>query len=129
MTSNPILNPFCEICGKYKGIGFCKDSKCKGHEQDKSTNNENTLRSSFVSKNWCSICGNSSISYCTSCNQGFCEKHAIGLENSRLIHKEQHIGTCVECGKYVCENCWILDDTGAIICLDHLENREQTTKE
>jgi hypothetical protein len=40
----------------------------------------------------------------------------------RVQSPEHHIGTCGFCSFLVCEDCWVVNDNGKVICLNHLEN-------
>jgi hypothetical protein len=74
----------------------------------------------------CSICKNDLILSCSQCGQGFCKTHSEGSQLSQLGTFHQRVGTCVECHEVVCENCWILNPNGDIVCLTHVEKERKT---
>ena len=113
--------PMCQYCGKYKGIGPCKDPTCPGSKEQA----EAGVVSKIPTSNPCSMCDDEIVVQCAQCGQGYCQIHGKGAELSRLGDFYQHIGTCVECKKNVCENCWILNPNGDILCLIHLEKQRE----
>ena len=132
MKYNPLLDPFCNECGMYKGIGFCKNPDCKSQIPESENETDSGVQTRYKQvnqQNLCCLCENLSIVICCRCNQGYCETHSSGLNESRLCHKDQHIGLCIKCQRFVCENCWILNDSGSILCLNHLEEPENSAKE
>ena len=124
---DPVLLPICNHCGKYKGVGHCKNPACPGSlrqlekggseiEEDSSKKPVNQL---------CSICMNDQVLTCSQCGQGFCTTHGLGSELNQLGTFHQRVGTCVECHQVVCENCWILNPSGDIVCLTHVEKERE----
>lgn len=107
--------PFCPHCGQYKGIGDCQNPDCHETAEGKSIIN-NTMTK-------CLICSSKGVVSCSVCKQMYCDKHSAGMNETRLIAIDQHIGTCEICGKTVCENCWIFDKKGKITCLKHSESK------
>ena len=123
------LLPMCNHCGKYKGIGYCNNPVCPEFQRqlDKgdSVMEDDSLNNSVYQS--CSICKKEQVITCKQCGQGFCKTHSAGSESKQFVSFHQHIGTCVECQEVVCENCWILNPNGDIICLIHVE-REPKNK-
>ena len=125
LRKNPALDPFCSRCGKYKGIGPCLNPNCRSYDNKTDPGSQVILNHS----DWCSICGSPAEIKCHVCGQSFCDVHALGKNDSQLHHKDQHVGTCVKCNSYVCEDCWILNTSGSILCLYHLEKNEKRANE
>ena len=125
---DPQLLPICEKCGKYKGVGPCKNISCpesvKHSEEGEPMTREDNPNESV--NNPCSICGKEQVAICSQCGKGFCQTHSEGADLNLLGNFHQHVGTCVECQKVVCENCWILNPNGDIVCLTHLEEERKT---
>jgi hypothetical protein len=117
------LLPLCKFCGKYKGIGLCKDPACPGSMKQVDREEPDIERDNGKerTKQPCVVCGKQQIVTCTQCGEGYCETHSIGAELNQLGSFHQRVGTCVECQQVVCEKCWILNPNGDIICLTHLE--------
>jgi hypothetical protein len=115
---DPLLLPICGHCGKYKGVGPCKNPACPRSERQ-SHNGEPVTEEDV--KRPCRICMKDQVLTCAQCGQGFCQKHSVGAELNQLGSFHQRIGTCVECQQVVCEYCWILNPNGDIVCLKHLE--------
>ena len=116
--------PMCQHCGKYKGVGPCKDPSCQGF-QEQSEDGQITKTGSATP---CCMCYEDLVVSCTQCGRGYCESHGKGAELSRLSDFHQHVGTCIECKRVVCENCWILNPNGDIVCLAHLEKQRKTQR-
>lgn len=121
---DPLLLPLCQFCGEYKGVGSCKNPRCQmyfvgGTTQERDNANESTNQE-------CNICGKIKYARCTKCGREFCEPHSLGVNSTRFVNFHQHLGTCVECQKIVCENCWILSPKGEIICLIHVEEERKS---
>jgi hypothetical protein len=112
---DPLLLPICQQCGKYKGVGPCKNPSCSEFE--------NESKISVQAMKSCIICEKQQQVVCSRCGQGFCKEHGAGAELNQLATLNQRLGTCVECKKVVCDNCWILNPNGDIVCLIHLEDR------
>lgn len=125
---DPLLLPICNYCGKYKGVGPCKNPACSGalrqSEEGESMMEENSSKESV--NQHCSICRKDQVLVCAQCGQGFCHAHSVGSELNQLDTFHQRVGTCVECQQVVCENCWILNPSGDIICLTHVEKERKT---
>ncbi|MGY5879187.1 MAG: hypothetical protein RTV31_03005 [Candidatus Thorarchaeota archaeon] len=118
MTRNtPEILPYCQHCGRFKGVGICENPKC-----DKTNRVEvGTLREQF---NECVICSAEGVHSCSQCGGSYCEQHATGREEPKLTSMDQHLGTCVVCGKVICEQCWIFNNTGSVTCLVHRESED-----
>ncbi len=124
---DPALLPICKHCGKYKGVGLCKNQACPGslgHLEEGGSEMEEAI-SKKPAVQPCSICKNDQVVTCTQCGQGFCKTHGIGHELKQMGTFHQRVGTCVECQQVVCENCWILNPSGDIVCLAHVEKERQ----
>lgn len=118
MTRNtPEILPYCQHCGKFKGVGICTNPNC-----------DKTKRVDFGTipdvSNECIICSAEGEHRCSHCGLFYCNRHALGKEKSRLMSVNQHLGTCVVCSKVICEQCWIFNNKGLITCLVHLESKE-----
>jgi len=123
---NPLLLPICSHCGKYKGIGPCKNPACTEYVGELETEKR---KSSNVSINReCTICGAEEVYVCVQCGKGFCKLHSTGAEMNHLGSFHQHVGTCIECKQVVCEDCWILNPNGDILCLIHLEDAQKSNE-
>ncbi|KXH76535.1 MAG: hypothetical protein AM326_06920 [Candidatus Thorarchaeota archaeon SMTZ-45] len=121
---DPLLLPLCQICGEYKGVGPCKNPACPD-----CFSRDTALRKEDVEQNThqtCGICGKVKFVSCAQCGNSFCESHSLGANSNHFMNFNQHLGTCVECLKIICENCWILSPKGEIICLVHLEKERKT---
>ncbi len=117
---DPLLLPICPVCGKYKGVGRCKNSSCSSSKNTMS--GENSVESRKGSThNSCSLCESTAVVTCCRCNRSFCETHGNNQGDGYLVKWNQRVGTCSICTQVVCENCWILEDEGAITCLAHHE--------
>ena len=114
--NTPEILPYCQHCGSFKGVGSCKNPKC-----DETNQVEIGAVGNHSSK--CVVCSREGEHSCSRCGASYCNKHAIGKEESKLISVEQHLGTCVVCGKVICEQCWIFNNKGAVTCFVHLEYR------
>ena len=112
---DPLLLPICQKCGKYKGVGPCKNLACSESDGHITMDPEHH---SIIS---CSKCAEERVGVCSKCGKGFCKTHGKGAESKRLDNFHQIVGTCVECNQVVCEDCWILNPNGDIVCLEHLE--------
>ncbi|MFW9788855.1 MAG: hypothetical protein ACFFE1_14335 [Candidatus Thorarchaeota archaeon] len=110
---DPFLLPMCQQCGKYKGVGPCRNASCSEFEKESNLD--------FRATKTCSICDRHQQVVCSQCGQGFCKEHGVGAELNQLATFNQHVGTCVECKLVVCDDCWILNPNGDILCLLHLE--------
>ena len=124
---DPVLLPICNHCGKYKGVGQCKNPTCQGslkHSEKEGYVMEKDSSKESVSQP-CSICQNDKVVTCSQCGQGFCITHGVGHDLNQLKTFHQRVGTCVECHQVVCENCWILNPSGDIVCLTHIEEERQ----
>ncbi len=119
MTRNsPDILPYCPHCGTYKGVGPCKNSKCdKTVLIDLDKNQQHTVD--------CRICSKEGIISCPQCGGYYCEEHAMGYTENKLISIDQYMGTCVICNQVVCELCWIFDSNGAVNCLRHLQRKDK----
>lgn len=113
--SKPVLDPYCALCGSYKGIGYCRNKKCPSH------GNMDKQDQSFVSKASCVLCSNAASVACIRCGNMYCDLHSANSGDSNFCGLDHHIGICSICLKRVCENCWILDETGKIDCIEHIE--------
>ena len=111
---DPLLLPICQACGKYKGVGICKNPDCS-----------ESIRKSDASVSSCDFCGRRKVLTCVQCGQSFCEGHGKGANLHRLEFFHQRVGTCIMCEQYVCEKCWILNPNGDIVCLRHLEEERK----
>jgi hypothetical protein len=125
---DPLILPICNHCGKYKGVGYCKNPACPGFlgqldEEESETEEDNSKES--VNQP-CSLCRNDQVLACVQCGQGFCQTHSLGADLNKLGTFHQRVGTCVECHQVVCENCWILNPNGDIVCLYHIKNERKT---
>jgi hypothetical protein len=113
MTRNKAsLLPFCRYCGQYKGIGQCKNPSCASKR----------LLDADLQKlknGTCMVCRDSVSQACYRCGKGYCTKHSEGSYRSTLTKLDQHLGTCVICGKIICENCWIFNQKGEVTCQIH----------
>ncbi len=116
---DPLLLPVCQICGKYKGVGPCKDVNCI--DSYKSIRNDYVKMERRLDYRSCNHCENEAHILCSRCNSGFCETHGTGHDINQLERWNQLVGTCSICKQVVCENCWILEGDGAITCLEHHE--------
>ncbi|MCK5265165.1 MAG: hypothetical protein KAJ36_01180 [Candidatus Thorarchaeota archaeon] len=117
MTRNtPEILPYCKHCGSFKGVGSCKNPKCD-------ETNRVEIGAIGNQSNKCVICSSEGEHSCSRCGVSYCNKHAIGKEESKLISIEQYLGTCVVCGKIICERCWIFNNKGVVTCLIHVESR------
>ena len=125
---DPHLLPICQKCGKYKGVGPCKNPSCPEFVKH-STEGETMIGKENPEEsvsNPCSICAKEEIVICSQCGKGFCQTHGDGADLNQLRDFHQHVGTCVECKKVVCESCWILNPNGDIVCLKHLEEERKS---
>lgn len=120
---DPLLLPICQGCGEYKGVGLCKNSTCSSSKITSNRENSVKMRKESVHKS-CSLCESTSVVTCNSCNRSFCEIHGSGQGERYLVKWNQRVGTCSICTQVVCENCWILEEEGAITCLVHLEENK-----
>jgi len=117
MTRNtPEILPYCQHCGSFKGVGSCKNPKCD-------VTNRVDIGSLRDQSNKCVVCSREGEYSCSRCSAYYCIKHAGGKEEIKLISVEQHLGTCVVCGKVICEQCWIFNNKGAVTCFVHSEFR------
>ncbi|MGY5858786.1 MAG: hypothetical protein RTU63_05415 [Candidatus Thorarchaeota archaeon] len=117
MTRNtPEILPYCQHCGSYKGVGTCKNPKC-----DKSKQVD--IKALRYESSRCTICSTEGSISCSRCGGFYCNEHAIGSEETKLMSNEQHLGTCVVCGAVICERCWIFNNNGSVTCLVHLESK------
>ena len=118
MTRNtPEMLPYCQHCGRFKGVGVCENPTC-----DKT--NLIDLENLGQDFNNCIICSSEGEHSCFQCGGSYCEEHALGREYSKLVRLNQHLGTCAVCGKFICEQCWIFDSSGSITCLVHRELKD-----
>ncbi|MHA1480599.1 MAG: hypothetical protein ACTSQZ_04155 [Candidatus Thorarchaeota archaeon] len=62
---------------------------------------------------------------CFRCGANFCSIHAANNQSSKLAEVKHIIGTCNMCNNLICEDCWILDEFGRIICLIHLKEKTE----
>ena len=110
---SPEILPFCPICGEYKGIRECQNPSCGkvGKAQDVVEHNRSEK---------CVICSRDATILCSTCHRRYCDEHSTGMTESRLGRIDQHLGTCSICNEIICEQCWILNEEGDIICLKHL---------
>lgn len=116
---DPLLLPICEKCGKYKGIGPCKSPDCPASID----NHEITHKPRNQS---CKKCDKEAIVFCSQCKSGYCKTHSKGSKSNQLTDFHQCVGTCVECNQIICEDCWILNPNGDIVCLKHIEEKRKT---
>ncbi|MHA1638142.1 MAG: hypothetical protein ACTSUB_09030 [Candidatus Thorarchaeota archaeon] len=103
-----MLLPYCNKCGEYKGLGPCKICNSTGTD-------------SVIKDETCSRCIEPMKTRCQRCGSSFCSTHSQGSQQQNLVDNSHTIGTCARCGILVCEDCWILDEFGRIICLEHFE--------
>jgi phage host-nuclease inhibitor protein Gam len=118
--NDPLLLPICQICGKYKGVGYCNDPNCRGSKPASKREDVVAIKNRFTNKS-CSLCDEIAVLSCCRCNQGYCKAHGIAYTEEHLVKLDQHVGTCSICNQIVCENCWILESDGTISCLEHHE--------
>lgn len=104
------FRPFCERCGSYKGLGPCENPDCVARTSEAQETRGGTRRGGS-----CRVCGSSALVFCSNCGNGFCVEHGRDASSS-FMRFEQHIGRCSACGEYVCEECWLLNEEGAIVC-------------
>ncbi len=121
---DPLLLPICQSCGEYKGVGSCKNPRCQEYILGGTTQEEDNADE--CTNQECNICGREKYAVCTQCDRVFCEPHSLGFNSTRFVNFNQHLGTCIECQKIVCENCWILGPNGEITCLIHLEKERKS---
>lgn len=107
------LDPFCDKCGRYKGIGSCTRVDCSAVLPDYEENKDRQHRQV------CCLCSDQLVWFCSQCKKGYCNAHSLGYQESILRYFYQHLGTCHLCGEFVCENCWVLDEIGRIRCINH----------
>ena len=112
-NKSDMLNPFCDQCGEYKGLGPCK--RCDTNES------RDTSKQAKV----CSRCKKTAVITCFRCGANFCSIHSANSQRSRLAEAKHLIGTCSRCDTLICEDCWILEEAGKIICLVHLEEKTE----
>jgi hypothetical protein len=118
MTRNtPEILPYCQHCGKFKGVGICTNPKC-----DKTKQVELGALEDLSSE--CAICSVEGEHRCSRCERSYCNQHASGREESELTSMDQHLGTCIVCGNVICEQCWLLNSRGLVTCLVHHESKE-----
>lgn len=113
MTRNtPKILPYCQHCGDFKGVGLCRNPECAETKH---------VSIGFLQSQSgkCIICSKDGEQLCSRCGISYCDKHAIGKDESILSSNEQHLGTCVICGEVICEQCWIFNSKGSITCLVH----------
>jgi hypothetical protein len=101
----------------------CKNPACSGSKKD--MENEGSDERDSANRS-CSVCKNESVVFCVQCGRGFCLNHGEGVKLTRLVSFHQRLGTCTECKQVVCEECWILNPNGDIVCLKHLEEKRKT---
>jgi hypothetical protein len=105
---------------------LCMNPSCtnKGFSEDYDGDEfgETSDTSNSVERRSCSICERQEILSCSRCGRAFCEIHSSNSEKMRVQSPEHHIGTCGFCSFLVCEDCWVVNDNGKVICLNHLEN-------
>jgi hypothetical protein len=119
MTRNtPEILPYCQHCGSYKGVGICNNPKCDKTKQI-------DIRTLRTKSNRCVICEADGLVLCSRCGDYYCNTHAIGHRESKLVSIMQYLGTCVVCGKVICERCWIFNNNGLVTCLVHLESKNK----
>ncbi len=111
--SSEIL-PICPYCGHYKGIGDCQNPDCHRIYHDSRISAKDTE---------CVICSSEGAVSCSVCNHMYCNEHSEGMNQTKITTIDQHIGTCIICGKFVCEQCWIFNKEGKITCLIHVSPR------
>lgn len=116
---NPMLDPFCQFCGQYKGVGPCSNPKCTDSQTRGTLSSTSSSRKTISRDHRCTRCQREASVECERCGTPFCNIHSHNLDSSVMIGKDHIMGTCVLCGKRICENCWILDDEGRITCLEH----------
>lgn len=121
---DPLLLPICQVCGKYKGVGYCRNSNCSSSKITSRRENSVEMRKESVHKS-CSLCERAAVVSCCRCNRSFCDIHGTGQGEGCLVKWNQRVGTCSICTQVVCENCWILEDEGTITCLVHHEGRNE----
>jgi len=116
VRNTPMILPFCQHCGIFKGVGPCRNPEC-----DKTNHVSIGFLQSQSSK--CIVCSKDGDHSCSRCGISYCAKHAVGKDGSVLSSLEQHLGTCVICGEVICEHCWIFNGKGSITCLVHSKHR------
>jgi hypothetical protein len=114
--NKPVLDPYCTRCGSYKGIGFCKNKSCLSYAA------EIKWGQSFESKGSCALCRNDASVSCARCGNMYCNTHSENGKESQFAGLNHYIGLCSVCEILVCENCWILNEKGAILCIEHFED-------
>lgn len=123
--NSPVLDPYCLHCGKYKGVGYCSDSTCKGalvpEYSGELIAGSRIISSQRMQSPSCRVCRGPASIECRRCGSGYCEQHAGNASESVMSGLKHHIGICIICHELVCEDCWILDENEHITCLDHLE--------
>lgn len=117
---NHLILPYCPFCGVYKGVGACRVKECPG-SNPRNLLAEDVPFTSKIDEGVCIVCGDAGETRCSICHGAYCREHSSGWERVTLVMKDQRMGTCTRCGKTTCENCWILDSKGRIMCLQHLE--------
>ncbi|MFW9926054.1 MAG: hypothetical protein ACFFDM_04725 [Candidatus Thorarchaeota archaeon] len=118
--NDPLLQPICHICGKYKGVGPCSNPKCQ-ESIGKSGVMTKPITKKIANRELCAICEKDAVLSCYRCNLGFCEIHGTAQAEEYLVIFDQRVGTCSICKQIVCENCWIFEGDGNITCLAHHE--------
>jgi hypothetical protein len=125
-----ILDPYCRFCGRYKGVGPCQYPDCPGFNTSNEEQRERIPleqerghEESAGKLETCCICNEPKSVFCSVCGRIYCSRHSSGRLKVTVIGPDHHIGTCINCGRLVCEHCWILDNLGKITCIKHLEER------
>lgn len=117
--------PYCPFCGEYKGVGPCRNTTCRGSsikELDRTPSKEPVRTEAGV----CIVCKGIVVQKCVRCKRGYCIEHSEHHTANELLSVKQHLGTCISCGQIVCEYCWILDERGKILCLQHSAENAKT---
>ena len=83
---------------------------------------ESSDTSKSVERESCSMCERKEIVACSRCGRSFCKIHSSNSKKMRVQSLDHYIGTCSVCSFLVCEDCWVVNDSGNVICLNHLEN-------
>ncbi|TFF96773.1 hypothetical protein EU546_00720 [Candidatus Thorarchaeota archaeon] len=117
---NHLTLPYCPYCRTYKGVGTCRSTRCPGSSRRNLLALKQRTDEKSRSETTCMICGHETAIECDVCYGAYCQEHALGHNEQTLESKDQRVGTCAMCGRVVCENCWILNSMGRIICLRHL---------
>jgi hypothetical protein len=87
-----------------------------------SESSETSKSKEQVERENCTICERQETVSCSRCGRSFCEIHSSNSKKMQVQSPEHYVGTCSVCAFLVCEDCWVVNDNGNVICLNHLEN-------